>query len=125
MAGNKRTHVQPKLEPRETPPQNQKSAVPVSDTARNIEPYKNFWQYKFLTNGMVMVPTVDVKTGGVKNPILRVRTERGDTIVERKWPVKEGENQFDSFAVDAGNFVQVCSLHPLEEVRISFLFREG
>ncbi len=125
MAGNKRTRVQPKLEPRETPPQIVKSAVPVSHTAENIEPYKNFWQHKFIVNGLVISPTVDVKTGGVKNPILRVRTERGDTIVERKWPVREGENQFDSFTVDAGNFVQVCSLHSLEEVRISFLFREG
>ena len=125
MAGNKRIRVQPSQKPREMPPQNQKSAVPISYTAENIEPYKNFWQHKFIESGLVISPTVDVKTGGVKNPILRVRTERGDTIVERKWPIREGENKFDSFAVDAGNFVQVCSLHPLEEVRISFLFREG
>ena len=126
MQSNKRRRPKPDYKPKETVARPLKSAVPISSQAKSVAPEQLFFAYSFAGGGQVLVPTVDIKLlPPDKKAMITVKAYRGPTTIEQRWAVKDGENKFENFLIEAGDKLEVWCDKPINEVWVSFLFREA
>lgn len=126
MDNRKRRRPQPNYTPRNVPEILQKSAAPISSKAESVAPDQVFFAYSFAGKGQVLVPSADVVLlPPDRKATLTVKAQRGATTIEQRWEVKDGNNKFQNFLVEAGDKLEVWCDKPIKEVWVSFLFREA